>query len=226
MLFELDELGAPTLDNFVVEGNEEIIDTMRRLAGGAQGRSAVVVWGPEGSGKSHLLAATAQAARTSGQVVDDSGRLERPEDCDLAVADDADKFGEDILMQLFRTLDLNRRSGRPAVLAACETAPATLVMREDVRTRLAQCLTIGVHRLSDDAKRRALASYSKRLGRNLPDDIAEYLILREPRDLGLLLAALRSLDRYALLHRKALSLRTVREWNEHRLEQEKRGSPA
>jgi len=61
LLLDLKLEQLPTLDNFVAGDNTELIE---RLQGLADGRSfdAIYLWGPPGSGKSHLLAATAAMA--------------------------------------------------------------------------------------------------------------------------------------------------------------------
>jgi DnaA family protein len=45
----------------------------------------------------------------------------------------------------------------------------------------------------------------------LPDEVADYLLRRLPRDLGTQLAVLDALDRYSLAHKRALTVPLVRE---------------
>lgn len=61
MLLDLKPEQAPTLDNFVVGANGELLQRLRDLCN-SHSFEALYVWGARGSGKSHLLAATADAA--------------------------------------------------------------------------------------------------------------------------------------------------------------------
>jgi DnaA family protein len=62
MLLDLKPEQAPTLDNFVVGANGELLQRLRDLCD-SHSFEALYVWGAPGGGKSHLLAATADAAR-------------------------------------------------------------------------------------------------------------------------------------------------------------------
>jgi len=214
LLLELDWLESPTFGNFVADGNEEAVATLRKLASADGAGMAVVLWGPQDSAKTHLLEATAALAGERGMTVADP---EAPDadDSDIVAVDDVHGMGVLTLAgqdALFRILDLNSARGRPAVLLTTKYVPRRLNMREDLRTRIGRCLVIALKRPDDDAKMRALVSYSARLGRELPEDVALYLMRREPRDMRNLLRSLASLDRFALRCRKELNVRTAREW--------------
>ncbi len=215
LLFDIHTPEAPSFGNFVAEGNEEALAAVRALSvPGAAAGSALLVWGPPGSGKSHLLCAARAEARSRGLSVDDAaaGDVAAPTGADLAVADDADRLGDGGQARLFSAIDSNRVSGRPAVLVSCPEPPLGLDLREDLRTRLGSCVVIGLRRLSEDAKRRALHAYARRMGRMVDPEVVDHLLLRHPRNLGRLLAALRELDRYAIARGVSLNVRTVREW--------------
>ena len=54
LALDLIEAEAPTLENFVVGDNAELIESLRRCRAGA-GPQFVYIWGPPGSGRTHLL---------------------------------------------------------------------------------------------------------------------------------------------------------------------------
>ena len=68
MLLDLKPEQPPTLDNFVTGANAELVARLRSL-GDASSFEALYIWGPQGCGKSHLLAATAEAARGKRPLV-------------------------------------------------------------------------------------------------------------------------------------------------------------
>ena len=67
MLLDLKPEQAPTLENFVVGTNGELLQRLRDLCD-SHSFEALYLWGAAGSGKSHLLAATAAAAAPNRPV--------------------------------------------------------------------------------------------------------------------------------------------------------------
>src|SRR5690606_2705118 len=64
----LHRIEAPSLDNFVVGGNAELLAQLRLLRAGAAmpGVALLYLWGEPGCGKSHLLQALVGAAAVLG----------------------------------------------------------------------------------------------------------------------------------------------------------------
>ena len=58
---------APTLDNFVPGRNAELVVMLYSTANGSNSERFIYVWGATGSGRSHLLRAVIDAARTEGR---------------------------------------------------------------------------------------------------------------------------------------------------------------
>ena len=59
-------------------------------------------------------------------------------------------------------------------------------------------LTYRVVPLTDEEKRTALAAHARSRGFAIPDEVTAYLLTHSRRDMGSLIAALDSLDRYSL----------------------------
>jgi DnaA family protein len=68
MLLDLKPEQPPTLENFVIGANAELVERLRGL-GGTGNFEALYLWGDQGCGKSHLLAATAASAQGRRPVV-------------------------------------------------------------------------------------------------------------------------------------------------------------
>jgi DnaA family protein len=182
----------PAFDNFVAGRNAEALARVRDLAEGSLRERIVYLWGESGSGRTHLLRATARS-NASLVVVDDVHLL--------------DAAGQ---RALFVAIN-EARDGAPAVLAAGDRPPAQLTLREDVRTRLAWGLVYQLLPLGDDDKAKHLKAVAATRGLQLSDDIVAYLLARLPRDMASLQSIMEVLDRYSLMRKRPLTLPLVRE---------------
>lgn len=185
----------PTLDNFVPGANAELVARLRALADGSLTESIVYLWGEPGSGRSHLLAATARAATRPGGV---------------AIADDVEALDEAAQLALFNAINAARESGG-ALLAAGGAPPAQLALREDLRSRLGWGLVYQVKALSDAERALYLRAEAERRGMRLADEVIWYLLTHARRDLPSLLAVLEHLDRDSLERQRHVTLALVRE---------------
>ncbi len=193
---------APRFDNYIAGANAEALAAVRALAAGALHESIVFLWGPDGSGRSHLLAA-AQA-----------------ENPGLTVVDDVEALDEEAQRALFVAINRARETGA-GVLVAGASPPAALALREDLRTRLAWGLVYELHPLGDDAKSAHLAALAARRGLELAPEVATYLLSRLPRDFASLNRVMEALDKHSLARQRGLTLPLVREalaiWEAHGL---------
>jgi len=181
---------APTLDNFVPGANAELLARLRQLAAGELAESVLYLWGEPGSGRSHLLAASARAG--------------------LTVADDVERLEEPRQIALFNAINAARDAGA-TVLAAGNAPPAQLALREDLKSRLAWGLVYQVKPLTDAEKALTLHGEAARRGLKLSDEVVWYLLTHVRRDLHSLTALLEQIDRASLEQRRAVTLPLVRE---------------
>ncbi len=138
LLLDLSLNREPSLDNFVAGNNRELLARLRGLAD-TRSFDTVYLWGPEGSGKSHLAAATADLAGTRRKVVRHAG-LTSPDDFSptigmLLVIDDVEHLSDEAQIALFRTFNAARVNGL-ALLLTGSRPPLELALREDLRTRI------------------------------------------------------------------------------------------
>jgi DnaA regulatory inactivator Hda len=125
-------------------------------------------------------------------------------------ADDVERLDEPRQIELFSAINAARDAGG-TVLAAGGAPPAQLVLREDLRSRLAWGLVYQVKPLSDAQKALYLHREAARRGLKLSDEVVWYLLTHVRRDLHSLTALLEQLDRASLEQRRAVTLPLVRE---------------
>ena len=189
------------------------------MAAGAVDETALVIWGPPGAGKTHLLRATVAAASARGASVawlPSPGVLSAadPEVVAaraLVVVDDvqaADAAAQGRLFTVFNAL--KQRGGH--LVAAGDAAPAALPLREDLRTRLGWGLVFEVQPLSDADKPAALVAWARRRGFALSDEVVRYLLAHGRRDMPTLLATLAALDRHSLATKRPITVPLLRDW--------------
>jgi len=181
---------APTLENFVPGSNGELLERLRELAAGRCCEAVVYLWGAPGSGRSHLLAASARPGVT--------------------VADDVEALDEAGQQTLFNAINGAREDGG-TVLAAGAEPPAQLALREDLRSRLGWGLVYEVKPLSDAEKAVFLHAEAARRGLRLSDEVVWYLLTHVRRDMPSLRALLEQLDRASLEQHRPVTLPLVRE---------------
>jgi DnaA family protein len=214
LAFDLANPPQPTLDNFVIGANAELVQHLRGLTMSREQERSLYIWGDHGSGRTHLLQAATAALAGCGFRVSYTARGATPPDgsqaIDGAAVDDVDLLtpeGESALFRLYNVL--KERGG--ILLAAGNAPPAELRLRADVVTRLAWGLVYEVHALSDAEKARMLTEHAASRGFDLAPELANYLLARVPRDMRTLVAMVHTLDRYSIETKRPVTLSLVRE---------------
>ncbi|GAB4180163.1 MAG: DnaA regulatory inactivator Hda [Rhodocyclaceae bacterium] len=210
---DLKSRSEATFDDFVAGGNGEVLARLRALA--APGNyDMIYLWGAAGSGRSHLLAASAAAARAAGRPVWElrasSPAGEGPAPGGLVTADDVERLAPQAQIELFRAINTAPLAGL-ALLVAGAAPPAALALREDLKSRLAAMLVFELKPLSDEDKAEALMAEARGRGLRIERETVDYLLRRADRDLPSLLAVLDRLDRASLALKRAGSLALLRE---------------
>jgi DnaA family protein len=213
LLLDLKPEQPPTLDNFVVGANAELVQRLRSLCE-ARSFEALYIWGAQGCGKSHLLEASTETARNQRSVVfvrgaDASTELTLPPGS-LLVVDDVQDLGTEAQIALFRAFNAARFLGLALLLAGSEP-PLRLGLREDLRTRVGQTLIYEIQSLSDEDKSAALKQHAIERGMLMDASVVHYLLRHGRRDLPSLMAMLNSLDRASLEQKRPPTLPLLRE---------------
>jgi DnaA family protein len=202
----------PDFETFVAGSNAAVVESLRTLHWPAP---PVYLWGPDGSGKTHLLRAlAARVAAAGGRCEGFDAACALPWTADDATAllllDDVDRYDAGQQQAAF-ALFVHAAAHGAQVAAAGQLPPVDLPLREDLRTRLGSGLVHALQPLSDDEIRLALAGEAQRRGIALPAEVLDHLLTRHARDLGFLMALLAELDRYALSQGRAITVPLLRQ---------------
>lgn len=214
LLLDIRPSADMNFDNFIAGDNRELLARLRGLSE-PEADEALYLWGSTGSGRSHLLRATAAAAVDAGRVVyylnggDVSDNIPPPS-AGLLVVDGLEDLSDEGQIALFRTFNSARLLGL-AMLLSGDTPPRRLPLREDLRTRVGQTLVYEVRPLSDEDKAAIFLRKADERGMRIEREIVDYLLRHSERDLPSLLAVLDELDRLSLERKRPITLPLVRE---------------
>ncbi|MEO8296200.1 MAG: DnaA regulatory inactivator Hda [Burkholderiales bacterium] len=214
MTLALGAAPAQRFDNFVPGANDQwpqVLEALRAPRAGVP----LFVWGPSGSGKSHLLAAAADAVQARGGRVMACGAdspLPWTFDADLRLLllDDAERYSDAQQHAAF-TLFVEATTHAVPVLAAGRLPPVDLPVREDLRTRLGWGLVYQLVPPTDAEVRALMRREADRRGILLGDDVIDYLLTRHARNLSHLMNLLDRLDVFSLASKRAVTLPLLRQ---------------
>jgi DnaA family protein len=197
----------PTFDSFVAGPNAAALQHLRELDRAA---APVYLWGPAGSGKTHLLRALAHEHQRRGERVgwfgaDDALPWTFDEAWSLVVLDDCDALDAPRQQAAF-ALFVDAATHAVQLAAAGALPPVDLAVRDDLRTRLGWGHVFALLPLPDSDARAALRREADRRGIFLSDDVMDYLLTHFARDLKHLMALLDRLDGYALEQQRAVTV--------------------
>lgn len=196
LLLDIQPPAAPTLDNYVAGRNREALHSLRQAACGSQDARFLYLWGPAGSGKTHLLRACADLARERGVP--------------LVIADDVQHRDAAAQITLFNTYN-QLREGNGALVASGDAPPMRMGLRDDLATRLSWGLVYQLYPLTDEEKAEALRAHAEARGMRLPDEVVDYCLRHLRRDLPTLLATLDALDEWSLTAKRPVTLPLLRQ---------------
>jgi DnaA family protein len=210
-----------TLDNFLA------VPAVQPLMAGLQqqrepaGEAMILVYGPAGSGKSHLLQASCRAASSASLYLplpelrqyDPADVLQGVEALDLVCLDDVHAVLGDAGWELALFNLCNRARERDCkLLLAANAAPRALsVDLQDLRSRLSWGVVYQLAQADDEEKAAILQFRASRRGLALSAEVTSYIVRRAPRALDQLLGLLDILDRHSLAQQRALSIPFVKQ---------------
>lgn len=221
-----------TFDNFVIcPGNATAMQFAKRLQGDA-GENLLYVYGPEGSGKTHLLQALANGVAEGGNggkpylscaeleklyegnyPHEGASRMaEHFQAAPALIVDDIHLLPavDSIRTEFWQLFNDFYTSGRKiAVGGLCPPKELTNV-DEHITSRLLWGLVAGMDVSGDDSRLMILVKLAQDRQIVLPDDVATYLVTHARRDIPSLAAALDLLRRVALADKRRITLPLAR----------------
>jgi DnaA family protein len=163
MLLDLKPEQPPTLDNFVVGANVELIARLRGL-GNTGSFESIYLWGDPGCGKSHLLAASAANAHKQRPVVLLPAAGGRGPSCRWRPAACWSSTTSSSSAPRHRSPCFAPSTQHASLASPCcwrgNQPPLRLGLREDLRTRIGQTLIYEIQSLSDEEKSAALRRHA------------------------------------------------------------------
>jgi DnaA family protein len=196
-------------DNFVPGANDQwpqVLEALRHPTPAAP----VLLWGPSGTGKTHLLHAVAAHQQAQGQRVaafdattplpwrlDEGVRVILLDRCE-----DYDATRQHAAFMLF----VEAASLGLPVIAAAAAPPVDLPLRDDLRSRLGWGLVYRLVPPTEDEVRALLRREAERRGILLNDDVLGYLLTRHARNLSHLMDLLDRLDQFSLSFKRAVTV--------------------
>ena len=177
------------------------------------------LWGTRGSGKTHLLQALCQdvdrAVYIPLQQMLEYGphTLDGLEALDMVVLDDLQSVAgqiawEEKLFELFNAIDA---SGGRLCFAATDVLAQLPLQLADLRSRLQLCVSYEVVENEDAAKALIMRLRAEQRGIELKDEVMQYIMLRNSRNLHDLMAVLDKLDTLSLAEQRRVTIPFVKE---------------
>ena len=202
---------ARSFESFVVGANREPVAHLQQFGPLS---APAYLWGPPGSGKTHLLSALAHAWQAGGACVGAfAAATPLPwrfdPDWTLFLLDDCERLDDERQHAAFALFVDAATAGVPWV-AAGSVPPVDLALRDDLRSRLAWGVVFALQPLGDAEVRSVLRRAADARGIFLSDEVMDYLLTRFARDLGHLTALLDRLDEFALATQRAVTLPLLR----------------
>ncbi|MFG6485823.1 DnaA regulatory inactivator Hda [Roseateles sp. BYS78W] len=198
---------AHSFDNFLPGANAE---ALAYLLGLMPADPPVLLWGPTGSGKTHLLQALAERWQAAGQRVawydaDTALPWELPAHESLLLLDDCQRFDAGQQHAAFALFVASAGQGY-TVVATADAPAVDLNVREDLRTRLGWGPSFQLTPLREAEMRAVLRREADRRGLLLGDEVLSYLLTRFERNLKGLMSLLERLDEFAMASKRSLTL--------------------
>ena len=202
----------PGFDNFLPGSNAAVVQHLRQLQVPGM---PLYLWGPGGSGKTHLLQALVARCLASGQLVGwfDAADLQPwvlSPAWSLVVLDRCEALEEAAQHAAFALFEEAAAHGVQWA-AAGRLPPVDLGLRDDLRSRLAWGHVFALQTLPDAETRAVLRREADQRGIFLSDEVMDFLLTRFERDLGHLMRLLNRLDEYGLAKARRITVPLVRQ---------------
>lgn len=221
LTLSFDTTDAKTFHAFHAGQNTVLLDRLRHFSDGGSDDQQLLIWGPQGSGKSHLLNACCHHSARAGfriayvpaDYVNSPAVFEGLENCSLVCIDDLDRIPRDREFEIGLFSLINAcREREHRLLFASGSSPSELDTRlPDLKTRLAWGATFALHSLEAADVREALKQRARQAGLTIEDNVLDYLLNNFPRDIATQAAQLQRLDDASLQSHRRITIPLVKQ---------------
>lgn len=209
-------LGPPSFDNYRAPAGSLAAYRLRRIAH-APDAARLLLTGPAGVGKSHLLMACCEDARAHGHTAlycplpSGAGMLAEGVAIELLAVDTLDAVCGDREAEFLVFSAINRQhDARHGLLLASSRPPRDFAL-PDLRSRLAEAEQLPLDAPDDDTRIAILLHRAARAGLPLEPAAAHWLLRNTSRALPDLVATLARLDRESLARGRRITVPLLRE---------------
>lgn len=200
------------MEDFLDGENLEAKERVRAFAQGRE-KGILTLWGPQPSGKTHLLRGAVALAQKAGKnaLYLGAGKNGLPQEQDtlFLALDDIEILTPQDEKSLFLALEEARKGW--ALLLASRIPPACLPWAPEITSRLSQGLVFRLRAPSEVSKRRILAARAQALGLCLPEGFLDYCLKHTKRDLASLVLLVEKVAEMSLEKGRAPTLALARE---------------
>ncbi len=214
-------------ENFVVcGGNKTAYHFAKKLVEDPT-ENLLYVYGPEGSGKTHLLTALSNAVDGRYFSFRDAGSLygagigsegpsrlaEHFQGATALVLDDLHLLPnhQEVRVELWELFNAFYSSGRKIAISGLTPPKELPHLDGHLTSRLLWGLVARMDVSDDDSRRMILKKLAEDRQMALPDDVIDEMLLRVRRDIPSLVYALENINRYAISTKRKVSLRLAKE---------------
>jgi len=210
-----------TFESFVA-GNNSVATGLAQQTAIGKGEKQLYFWGEPGLGKSHLLQASCNLAAknqqtvcylTQAEILNQSAEIfDGLEQLELICLDDIETWLTDKVWEiaLFDLINRVRENNHCLMMASAHPPDEAFVKLPDLCSRLSWGPVFQLQNLSDKEKFQALHYRAKQSGLELPENVADYLMQRYPRDMFGLFQRLAVLDKASMAMQRRLTIPLIK----------------
>ena len=220
--FKFDNFKKRDFDSFFQGENKDLLYFLNTMIK-TRCNNSIYIWGPQGTGKTHLLQAACKQANEmdwhvtyipleqyrdfSIDILDGLGKL------DLVCIDDLEFIIDNIEWQQRVTLLFNEiRDNKNSIIISSKISPNNIkIDLDDLKSRLVWGHVFKIKAADDELKIKILKKEANERSFNLNDDVVEFLIRRSNRDLTSLIEILDEIDRSSLAAKRKITVPFVKE---------------
>ena len=220
-VFNFTLVPANTFETFYAR-DSIFIDVLKSIAEGTHNERQVLIWGAEGTGKTHLLQAICHAAQSvkhramyvplSQCLQYDVSFMEGLYALDILCIDDIHMLAGKSNWEtaLFNLINQMRENDSTLVLSSQLSPAENIFELADLNSRSVWGPVYKLPRINDDELDQVLSLHASKSGLVVPDEVNSYLLSRFKRELPKLVQALELLSQASLQQQRKITIPFVK----------------